>query len=320
MFLDAGKLLLGGAGLYFGAEWLVSGAAGLAAMFGLRPLVIGLTVVAYGTSAPEMTVGVAAAWDGRGAIAIANSVGSNIANLGLILGLTTLISPPRVDSGLIRLELPFLFGSALLLPLALLDGRISRPEGVAMVLAAVGYTIWMIRRSPAVPLEVPRAVEADAETAGQAPKVRGKERMALVAFIGLLLLVGGGRLFVDGAVGLARWAGISDHVIGLTVVAVGTSLPELAASLVAALRGHSSIAVGNIVGSNIFNIIVILGAAALVRPVAGDLRAMTLDLGFMLGLTLFACVAMRAARVVHRAEGALLLVSYAAFLVALSVR
>ncbi|WP_437504372.1 calcium/sodium antiporter [Sorangium sp. So ce1099] len=332
MLLHATQLVLGGTFLYFGAEWLVKGSAGLALAFGLRPLVVGLTVVAYGTSAPELTVSLAAVLEGRGAIALGNAVGSNIANLGLILGLTAIISPPRVEGGLIWREIPFLVGTAAVVPLLLLDGTMSRLEGALLCAASVGYSVWVIRSarggaaagapSPRpspderVALEAARETEADAERAG-APAVTGKPRLALITLVGLALLVFGGKVFVDGAVGVALGVGMSERLVGLTIVAVGTSLPELATSMIAALRGHSAIAVGNVVGSNIFNVLIILGGAALVRPLAGSPDAMAVDLITLGALTAFAAIAMRTERILRRAEGAALLAMYAAFLVAL---
>jgi cation:H+ antiporter len=318
MWLSWGQLLLGGLVLYLGAEWLVKGAAGLARALGLRPLVIGLTVVAYGTSAPELTVGVAAAIDQRGAIALGNSIGSNIANLGLILGMTALIAPPRVDGMLIRREIPALVLATLAVPLVLLDGELGRIEAGVLLLAAVLYTWWMIRGTPrGEATEAPAATMEDAAERAGAPAAEGRAKLAVIAAVGLALLIGGGKLFVDGAVDIARAFDVSDRVIGLTIVAVGTSLPELAASLVAALRGHSDIAVGNVLGSNIFNVVFILGVSGLVTPLGGSLAGMRLDLAFLGGMTLLAAVSMRAARAIPRAEGAVFLLAYVAFLVAL---
>lgn len=308
-------LLLGGGVLYLGAEWLVKGSAGLARELGLRPIVVGLTVVAYGTSAPELVVGVTAALGDRGAIALGNSVGSNIANLGLVLGLTALVSPPRVDGGLLRRELPMLVLATALVPLVLWNGVASRLEGALLLGLAALYTWWMIRRTPPMPA-TSSSMEQAAEGAG-APPGTGRARLAAIAAVGLALLVGGGKVFVDASVEIARAAGLSDRVVGLTIVAVGTSLPELAASLVAALRGHSDLAVGNVIGSNIFNVVFILGAASVTRPLRADLRSMTLDLAFLGGMTLLAVVSMRATRVMPRLEGAVFVVAYVAFLLAL---
>ncbi|AUX22510.1 sodium:calcium antiporter [Sorangium cellulosum] len=336
MLLHAAQLVLGAVSLYFGAEWLVKGASGLALSLGLRPLVVGLTVVAYGTSAPELIVSLAAVLEGRGAVALGNAVGSNIANLGLILGVTALISPPRVAGGLIWREVPFLVGTAALVPLLLLDGGVDRLEGALLCAASIGYTVWVVRSArtsaaggaaagarPPEPspdergaFEAAREMEVDAERAG-APGGRGTLRLALIAAVGLGLLVVGGKVFVDGAVGVALGAGMSERVVGLTIVAVGTSLPELATSLIAAARGHADIAVGNVVGSNIFNVLLILGGAALVGPLAGSPGAMAVDLITLGGVTAFAAVAMRTERSIRRTEGATLLTMYTAFLVAL---
>ncbi|WP_437632913.1 calcium/sodium antiporter [Sorangium sp. So ce854] len=332
MLFHAAQLVLGAIFLYFGAEWLVKGSAGLALAFGLRPLVVGLTVVAYGTSAPELTVSLAAVLEGRGAIALGNAIGSNIANLGLILGVTALISPPRVEGGLIWREIPFLVGTAAAVPLLLIDGSMSRLEGALLCAAAVGYSVWVVRSarggaaagapSPQPTpdergaIEAAREMEADAERAG-APAVTGKARLALITVVGLGLLVFGGKVFVDGAVGVALGVGMSERLVGLTIVAVGTSLPELATSVIAALRGHSAIAVGNVVGSNIFNVLIILGGAALARPLEGSPGAMTVDLIALGAVTVFAAIAIRTERVLRRAEGVVLLAMYAAFLAAL---
>lgn len=318
-------LLGGGVLLYFGAEWLVGGASGLARALGVPQLLIGLTVVAYGTSAPEVVVGVKASLAGSGGIALGNVVGSNIANLGLILGLTALLKPAPVDGALIRREVPVLLLATLAIPVVLLDGVVTRLEGAALLLAALGYSVWMVastRRSM-------RAEAADAaRDAGQmeqaadlagAPTSRSRGRLAVTALAGLAFLVLGGSLFVDGASGLARSWGMSERIIGLTIVAVGTSLPELATSLIAAWRGHSDLSVGNVVGSNIFNALLCLGAAALLAPVEAPLASVRLDLGVMVALTVFGAVAMRRARIIGRAEGGVLLVAYVAFLVALGL-
>ncbi len=322
MAIDLGLLLLGGVLLYFGAEWLVRGAAGIARSLGVRPLVIGLTVVAYGTSAPELAVGVRAALAGKGDLAFGNAIGSNIANLGLILGATALIAPPRVDPSLIRREVPVLVAATLLVPLALLDGRLAPWEGLTFIALALTYTVHAVRSAHAVattPAHAPEAA-ASAEAEGEAAAAPAQSRSALatLAVLGLALLVGGGELFVRGATGLASALGVSDRVIGLTVIAVGTSLPELAASLVAALRGHSALAVGNVVGSNIFNLLLILGAAGAVRGVDVDVWASRFDLLALIGFTLFAAFALRGDRRLSRPEGALLLAGYVGFVVALT--
>jgi cation:H+ antiporter len=312
--------------LYFGAEWLVKGAAGLARSFGVPALIVGLTVVGYGTSAPEMTVSMIAAFRGSSAIALGNVVGSNIANLGLILGVTALVNPPSTDGKLIRREIPLLFATCALLPLVLWDGVISRAEGAGLLAIAVGFTVWLLRdarRSRALDSsivdEAAGIMEQAAEGAGAPPSER-RGLLVLYALGGLALLVLGGEVFVRGAVGVARHFAIEDRIVGLTVVAIGTSLPELATSLVAAKRGHSDLAVGNVVGSNLYNVLLVLGATSAVRPVEGQLATMHFDLGVLTAMTLFAAVAMRTRRTLARWEGAVLLLSYLAFLVVLVVR
>jgi cation:H+ antiporter len=307
VILDLLQLAAGAAMLYFGAEWLVKGAAGLALALRIPPVVVGATVVAYATSAPELTVSVAAALEGKSAITLGNVIGSNVANLGLILGLTALIAPPLVGPGLIRRELPVLLATTLLPVVLLRDGRITRVEGAVMLLGSVAFSLWMLRAQSQAP-----------GTTSELPADDGKHSrgaLAAIGLVGLALLVGGGKVFVDGAVAIARAAGMSERVVGLTIVAAGTSLPELAASVVAALRGHSDIAVGNVVGSNIFNVLLILGATAVVHPVEGSLRDMGADLVALFALTIMAIIALRTGRKIQRWEGAVLLGGYVAFLV-----
>lgn len=319
MLLDLVWFILGGALLYLGAEWLVRGAVGLARAFGVRPLAIGLTVVAYGTSAPELTVGIEASLGGHGSIALGNAIGSNVANLGLILGITTMIAPPRVEGSLMRRELFVLLATSALLPFVLLDGTISRLEGAAMVAAVFVFTLGMLRAPPGVAAAVAEEAEVDAERAGAPRGLYTKARLAFVAIVGLVLLLGGGELFVESASKLARDVGLSERVVGLTMVAVGTSLPELAASVVAALRGHASIAIGNIIGSNIFNVLLILGASALARPIHAPLRSVGFDLGALGAITVLGVALMRSDRMLSRVEGVMLLMAYIGFLLALFV-
>lgn len=309
-------LVIGGFALYIGAEWLVRGASGLATSLGVRPLVVGLTVVAYGTSTPELVVGIGSALSHQGAVALGNSIGSNIANLGLILGTTTLISPPKVDPSLRGRELPVLLAATALVPLVLLDGRISRIEAALLLTAALAYTAWLVRHSmvSARDLEV---VEDLAEAAG-APKPRKRSMLILMSLVGMLALLGGGKLFVDGAVGVAHRLGMSDRIVGLTIVAVGTSLPELATSVIAALRGRSDLALGNVLGSNIFNVLLILGSAGLAGSIEQPLGALKIDLGTLGVLTGVAAFGIARARIT-RFLGALLLGGYAGFIALLAV-
>jgi cation:H+ antiporter len=307
-------LLAGGlALLYFGAEWLVKGAAGLARSFGIPAIVVGLTVVGYGTSAPEMTVSVVAAMRGSSAIALGNVIGSNIANLGLILGITALVAPPKTDGALIRREIPLMIACTAALPLVLWDGVLSRVEGALLLFGALGFTA-LLMRGVRVASSVPRVMEEVAEEAG-APASPRRSALAAFTVLGLAVLIVGGELFVRGAVVLARQLGISDHVIGLTVVAVGTSLPELATSLIAARRGHADLAVGNVVGSNLYNVLLVLGGTALLRPISAELSIVRFDIAILGAMTLFAAVLLRTERTLQRWEGIALLVSYVAFIV-----
>jgi len=255
--------LVGGlAVLTAGAEALVRGASRLALLAGISPLVVGLTVVAYGTSTPELVVSVKAALAGSPDIAAGNVVGSNVFNVLLILGVSALVAPLMVARQLVRLEVPVMIGASLLAWLLAADGRIGRGDGLVLTALIVAYTGWTIRRSRREVAARQEASAAPARPRGAGPVLSG---LALVA-LGLLLLVAGGRWFVDGSVALARALGVSDLVIGLTIVAAGTSMPEVATSVVATLRGERDIAIGNVVGSNVYNLLGILGVSSLLAP------------------------------------------------------
>jgi cation:H+ antiporter len=261
--------------LYFGGEWLIRGASALASRLGVSPLAIGLTVVAFGTSAPELVVSVDAALSGANDISVGNVVGSNIANIVLILGLAALLRPATVVAKVVRVDAPIMVLVSFALLAVLADGTASRMDGSLLLAGLVGYvafTFWEARR------ETPQVRD---EFAAVAPDGPSTARVASVLIVlGLVLLVGGGHALVASAVTLAAHLGISEAAIGLTIVAVGTSLPEAATSVIAAHKGHGDIAVGNVVGSNIFNILGILGASAVIRPLA--LGGITwLDLGMM---------------------------------------
>ncbi len=332
--VDAAYLAVGGGLLWWGAETLVSGASGVARSFRVGPLAIGLTVVAYGTSAPEAVVSSAAALDGRGLLALGNVVGSNVANLALILGATALIRPQPVDGALARGELPAMAIATLLLPLLLLDGRLDRTEGTVLLAASLAFTVWTLRRARSGVRRVsdgaPRAERAavadggapagavDGGEIGPEAGARHLARSAAGALLGLALLVAGGKIFLHGATSLAYALGISERVVGLTIVAIGTSLPELATSLVAAFRGKSGIVLGNVVGSNLFNIAFILGLASILAPIDGSLSEMRVEIWGMLVVTAVGVFLLRRARLLTRAEGALLVAIYVLFLTALT--
>ena len=312
MPLDLAALAGGLALLVVAASVLVRGAAALALRLGLTPLVVGLTVVAFGTSAPELVVSVQAALAGAGGIAVGNVVGSNIANVGLVLAAAVLLRPLAADASLFRRDLPAVVAVTALAALLLADRQLGRWEGAALVAGLVAYLVWSVRAARSAPPAL--EVELVPEVATEAPAWRS---LLLVA-AGLAGLVVGADLFVDAAVRLAEAAGVSNAVIGLTVVAVGTSLPELATTLVASLRGESEIAVGNVVGSNLFNLLGILGAAALVRPlVAPGLELV--DVGVMGAFTVALVLMLWTGRRLVRAEGAVLLAGYLGYMVYLTV-
>ncbi len=289
--------------LIAGAETLVRGAAALAARFGVSPLAIGLTVVAFGTSAPELAASVLAARAGAGDIALGNVVGSNIFNVLFILGLAALIAPLVVQRQLVRVDVPVMMAvSLLVVPLAW-DGKISRPEGALLLGGMILYTVLLLRAAR-------RDLEAEARPTTQGTLLG---QLALVVG-GLAALVLGARWLVAGAVALARALGLSDLIIGLTVVAAGTSLPEVAASVVAAIKGQRDIAVGNVVGSNIFNILCVLGGAALVGdgvPVAAAARH--LDIPVMIVVAIACLPIFFTGHRISRWEGALFLAYYLAY-------
>jgi cation:H+ antiporter len=250
------------AGLIFmvaGAELLVRGASRLAALAGIAPLIIGLTVVSFGTSAPELAVSIQASLSGQADIALGNVVGSNIFNVLAILGISAVVSSLVVSRQLVRLDVPVMIGVSLLLWLMALDGTISRTDGLILLLGTVGYTGFLLLQARRMPQAEPSAEEG--ETAPAMDRGVGV-RSGLLVVVGLVLLVLGSNWLVDAATAIAAALGVSQLVIGLTVVAAGTSLPELATSVIASLRGERDIAVGNVVGSNIYNILFILGSAA----------------------------------------------------------
>ncbi|NWF67973.1 MAG: calcium/sodium antiporter [Chloroflexi bacterium] len=285
MLLHIGYIVVGLFGLYFGGEWLIKSAARLATALGVPLLIVGLTVVALGTSAPELVVSVSAALQGFSDIALGNVIGSNIANLSLIIGLAGLVRPLQIRISLIKREIPVMIGISLVMFVMALDGQISQGEGLALALGYIAFS-YLLYKLPAAPEPNEALYESEVEAVEGAPPQISRARETLRLLAGLALLVGGAQAMVTGAVAIARDFGISELVIGLTLVAAGTSLPEIATCVLAALRGHSDIAVGNAIGSNIVNILVILGVTALVRPVPVDPAL----LGFELPLMLFFAV------------------------------
>lgn len=297
----AGGLVL----LLFAASALVRGAAALALRFGLSPLIVGLTVVAFGTSAPELVVSVQATLSGAGGIAVGNVVGSNIANVGLILALAVLVRPIATDPALLRRDLPMLVGATVLGTAFLLDGALSRLEAGVLLTGLVASLALSLRSAKTQP-----ATEAPAD---DLPDATGPIwRDALFVLGGLAGLVLGADLLVGGATTIAEALGVSDAVIGLTVVAIGTSLPELATSVVASGRDEGAIAAGNVVGSNLFNLLGILGVAGLVRPLEAP-GLEIVDVAVMGAFTLALVPMMRTGLRIARLEAGLLLFAYGVY-------
>lgn len=296
--------------LFLGAELLVRGGSSLALKLGLTPLVVGLTVVAFGTSAPELIVSLKAAWIGQSDIAVGNVVGSNIFNIAVILGLSAAVFPIRTHLQVLRWDAPLLLVVTLLVPLAMLDGTVSRVEGGILTAGIFAYTAWAIRMAR-------KDETLGHESTVDVPEIQNKGSIAtdvLKILGGLAVLVIGSRLLVTHSIIVARNLGVSEAVIGLTIIAAGTSMPELATSMVAAFRKQSDIALGNVLGSNLFNLLFVLGGSAVVHPVrSGGLKP--LDLWFMIGVTAVLVPMLATGRRLNRAEGGLLAASYVGYLV-----
>ena len=306
------EFALGLVALVVGAELLVRGASKLALSFGISSLVVGLTVVAFGTSAPEMAVSVGSALAGSPDLALGNVVGSNICNVLLILGISALITPLLVDEQIIRQEIPIMIGVSALLVVMALDGNIGLLESIALFGLVIAYTVFLVVQSRRASKAVQEEFGTDLPTS--AWDRHWAVQVGLIA-TGLVMLIVGADWLVEAAVAFARAFGVSDLVVGLTVVAVGTSMPEIATSIVAAMRGQRDIAVGNVVGSNIFNILAVLGASGIASgtglPVSEAAR--NFDLWVMLAVA-FACLPiMITGREIARWEGGVFLAYYAAY-------
>ena len=310
--LDIGWVVAGLVLLYFGAEWLVRGSSELAIRFGISPLVVGLTVVAFGTSAPELVVSVKANLDGSGGMAIGNVVGSNICNIALVLGVGAVIFPLGIQRQVVRREMPVLLGSTLVFLLMIKDGMISRLEGGALF---VGVLIYVIASLVQARKEDPNVSEDLDPEVIKAAKAGGLGRVSLNMFlivIGALLLVLGADRMVVGGESIARFYGVPDAIIGLTLFAFGTSLPELATSVVAAMKKEGDIIVGNAVGSCIFNLLAVVGLAGVVSPLKGE-GVTVIHLAVMLALTVILMPMMLHRMKLDRWEGALLVTGYLGF-------
>lgn len=304
LYITGGLVLL-----YFGADWLVQGAITLALHLGLSPLIVGLTVVALGTSIPEALVSVQAAIGHQGGIAIGNVVGSNILNIAMILGLSALISPLKVDSHIVKADVPLLSGATFMLVVLLEDFHISRMEGAFLLLCIVGYVVGNI-------MTVKKTSPEDNKIDGlEVQEDSGKTfwRDIALLIVGIITLGFGANFLVTGAVDLARIWGLSEALIGLTIVSIGTGTPELATALMAAYRKSADLAIGNAVGSNLFNIMFVLGIAGLVAPL--DATGINpSDLYVMLAVTLLLLPTVWTGRVLDRKEGFMFLAIYVGYI------
>lgn len=306
--------VLGGfALLVWSAERFVMGASGMARNLGVTPLVIGMTIMGFGTSAPEMLVSVMAASNGNPAIGIGNALGSNIANIGLVIGTTAIIMPMAVESRILKREYPVLFAITLLAGVLLMDNAIDRLDGTILTGCTILLILWLIRVGKQPRNTDPLQTEFEIEI----PTDLSMARAIFWTLAGLIFLVLSSRILVWGAVDIARDLGVSDLVIGLTIIAVGTSLPELAASVMSALKKEHDMAIGNIIGSNMFNLLAVMALPGLIAPTSLEPVVLYRDYLVMLALTITLFImayGFRAPGRVNRFEGSLLLASFAAYM------
>ncbi len=304
MFIGIIFLIIGSAMLFYGAEFIVKGGSRLARYFGLSPIVIGLTVVAFGTSLPELVVSIVAAIGGSSPIAIGNVVGSNIANVGLVLGISSLIFPIKINLSQIKNDLIIYIFVCLMFSAFCMNGSISRQEGLILFLSVLIYTWYSFYYSS--------SKNNDEDVNDKNPS---NLRMLFILIIsGITLLSFGANLFVKGAIDIARYFGISEIVIGMTIVALGTSLPELATSVIASFRKEHAISIGNIVGSNLFNLLSVIGIVSLVSPIESPKEILFFEIPYMIiyGLILFPIGMLK--QPIHRLTAAFLLIGYLLFI------
>jgi cation:H+ antiporter len=313
MIVQISAFLAGIVLLYFGAEWLVRGASRLARSFGMSALVVGLTVVAIGTSAPELVVSLLAVLRGQTDMTVGNVVGSNISNIALILGASAIIYPIAIQGRLLSRGIPLMILATILLWLLVRDGSLGRTGGLLLVLALVGYFVYLLRSSDDELPEVKDEFDRHQRARNCCPREESRLWNVGVATTGLVLLAVGAHLLVGAATVFARQIGLSDLVVGLTVVAIGTSLPELATSLLAAFRKEADIAVGNAVGSNVLNILGVLGPTALLQPLAIAPSLMRFELPIMIGVSVLLLPLAWTRLRLEPWEGVLLILGYVAF-------
>lgn len=308
--------------LLWGADRFVTGSAATARNLGVSPLIIGLTIVGFGTSAPEILISGMAAWNGNPSLAIGNAIGSNITNIALVLGTSALIMPLAVRSEILQREYPILFAIMLGALWLLSDGELSRMDGailiVGLLLMLYGITSIGIRSHREHLLNNQDLMEQEFEA--EIPSTMSTTTALMWLLLGLITLLAGARLLVDGSVSIAQALGVSDLLIGLTIVAIGTSLPELAASVMSVLRNEHDLAIGNVIGSNMFNLLAVLGLPGLIHPGAIPSMVLVRDYPVMIGLTLamfFMAYGFRGPGRIRRSEGAILLLGFAGYQVLL---
>ncbi|MCK5741129.1 MAG: calcium/sodium antiporter [Chlorobi bacterium] len=301
--------------LYIGAEGLVRGSASVALRMRIAPLIVGLTIIAFGTSSPELVVSIKAALKGNAEIALGNVIGSNICNIALIIGVAAIIRPIKVDKNFIKADMLLMVGVTILLILLMFDGNLDMIDGVIMFAGIIVYNVATIVSARKSSIDSVKIDEDD-----HIPE-KSKSVAKDIAFIvgGLAVLILGANIFVDGAIVIAKFLGASDLIIGLTVIAFGTSLPELATSIVAAIKGHAEISIGNAVGSNIYNILLILGVASMVTPI-NSASVNIVDVAVMLAIALILFPLSWTQQAISRKEGVFLLLIYLSYMYYLSTQ
>ena len=313
MALTLVLFVVGLGALYLGADLLIRGASRLARDLGVNALVIGLTVVAMGTSAPELLVGVVASARHSGDIAIGNVIGSNVANIALVLGVGALIRPIRVQMRLLVREVPLMILASVIFYLLALNGGLSRVEGVILLVGFIAYTIYLLQSArfepPAIEVEYQRFLTPGGTLVGH----------VVLTIVGLSVLLAGAHMVVNGAATAARFLGISELAIGLTIVALGTSLPELATAIAASVQDEGDILVGNVVGSNVFNVLAVLGCASLTRPLSVSDSVIFVEAPVMLVVSILLLPFVWTTLRLTRPEGGILVAAYVAFFVLLAI-
>ncbi len=318
-------ILIGFVMLYYGAEWLVQGSSSLARSLGITPIVIGLTVVAFGTSAPELVVSVISSIQGKSMIAVGNIVGSNICNIALVLGLSAALQPITCHYTVIKRDIPIMLGISLYLFVLSFNSELGRLEGATLFSGVILYTYFnysvAMKESKQGSGEEITAAESDAEGIEY---VTSRKRQIVLILVGIAGVVAGAQLVVESAIKIMTMLGVSEKFIGLTIIALGTSLPELATSVVAALRKEMDISIGNLVGSNVFNILSVLGAASLIRPISipgGFVESgLMIDYLVMIFISFLPWLMMRKTLTVTRRDGFILLSCYVGYITYLIVK